>query len=190
MKRSKCAPRALSRRRTRLLTALLVLAILSGWARPSEAQVAALGGRVAADVTTTSTTFVNVTGLTWYVAASTSYTFACRLAYTTTGGSADANELDLSVNGPASPSAVRYTVTYAQTATTVNAWSANAYDTDGPNTGSTPGTVLPAVIRGTIENGLTAGAVFIRMRRFWDGNNSEGTSATVSRGSFCTVYRQ
>lgn len=187
MNQHECPPRAVSRSGTRLLTALLVLALVAGWARTSEAQVGALGGRVTTDVSLNSTTFTNVTGLTWYVAASTSYTFACRLSYTTGGGAND-NVLDLSVTGPTTPTAVRYTVTDARSATNVDTWSASAYDTNGTPTGSGGATALPAFIRGTIENGTTAGTFAIRMARI--NLNNSSAAVTVLQGSFCTVYRQ
>lgn len=167
--------------RTRILTALLVIGLVGAWGPAAEAQVNALTGRVTADVPNSTNTFANVTGLTWYVAASTNYAFVCELSYT---AGSTGTALQLSVNGPAiGAGAVRFSVTTATSATAVHFASQSAYEAN-TNPGSSGGsTALPATIAGVIENGATAGTVAIRFR-------SESTTiVTVLRGSSCTVYR-
>jgi hypothetical protein len=167
--------------KNRILT-LVVLGLLAAWTPPAEAQVNALTGRVTADVANTTQVYANVTGLTWYVAANTTYAFVCELSYTT--NNAD-DGLWLSVNGPASPTALRYTVTTATNATAVNFVAPTGYDNaTGNPTGSLGATAVPATIAGVIENGATAGTFAIRLR-----NEIASRTVTVLRGSSCTVYR-
>lgn len=136
--------------------------------------------RVAADVATTTASFSDVTGLSYAVAANTSYSFACDLSYTT---AVSTTALQLSVNGPASPTVLRYTVLTATSATTTFAASESAYDTNtNPATGG-GATALPVTVVGSIENGTTAGTLVIRLR-----TEVGGSTVTVLRGSFCTFY--
>ena len=167
--------------KTRILAALFVIGLVGAWAPSASAQVNALAARKTADQGSSSTTFADVTGLTWYVAANTNYAFVCDLSYTT--GNATV-ALQLAVNGPASPTAVRYGVTTATGAAAVHFASQSAYDTNTNPAASGGATALPATISGVIENGATAGTVAIRFR-----SQTSGTTVTVLRGSSCTVYR-
>ena len=167
--------------KTRILTAVLVIGVVGTWASSANAQVNALAARVTPDQATTSNTFANVTGLTWYVAASANYAFVCDIPYTT--GNAN-TALQLSVNGPAGFTALRFNVTTATSATTVHYASQNAYDANTNPATSAGGTALSAQISGVIENGATAGTLAIRYR-----SENNGTTVTVLRGASCTVYR-
>jgi hypothetical protein len=134
--------------------------------------------RVTSDVANSTTTFANVTGLTMAVAASTNYSFSCELSYT---AAATTTALQLAINGPASPTAMRYSVRTSTTATAMHSASQNAYDAN-TNPGTSLGsTAVPVRIVGTFENGSNAGTLAIRLR------SEVATSAvTVLRGSFCT----
>ena len=134
--------------------------------------------RVTANVANSTTTFADVTGLTMAVAATTNYSFSCELSYTS---AATTTALQLSINGPASPTAMRYSVFTNTTATAKHSASQSAYDTvTNPGT-SLGATAVPVRIVGTLENGSNAGTLAIRLR------SEVATSAvTVLRGSFCT----
>jgi hypothetical protein len=169
-----------------MLALVLALAVIGVSQRDVNAQVNPLRARTSANFGA-STSYQDIPGLTWYVAANTSYAFACRLAYTVTGGLAPTSaELFLSVNGPASPTALRYTVTTATSSTSVGSVSQTSYNTDPNHSGSGGSTALPAVIRGTFENGPNAGTFAIRALT----NSIAGSTANILRGSFCNVYRQ
>lgn len=135
--------------------------------------------RVASDVASTdSTNFADVTGLTFPVAASTKYSFSCQISYTT---AVSTTALHLSVNGPASPTALDYSVVTATTATAGHNASQTAYDTvTNPATGG-GATRLPILMFGMIENGTTAGTFAIRLK-----SEVGSSAATVAKGSSCT----
>ena len=174
-----------SRVRARWWLAGVVL--LAMWGPEANAQVNTLMARTTADRSTTSTSFVNVPDLSWYVAANASYAFECRIAYTTTTFFG-IPEMFLSVNGPASPTAVQFSVFEGITSTTLQAWTGNAYDTPtSPHNGGGAGTTAqPVVMRGTFENGATGGTLSLRFLT----TNVFLASVTILRGSFCIVARQ
>lgn len=133
--------------------------------------------RKTADQSSTSTTFADVTGLTFSMNASTSYSIRCELSYVT---AATTTALQIALNGPASPTAMRYTVNTATTATAQHFASQSAYDTNtNPATGG-GSTALPVVLAGTVENGTTAGTLALRIR-----TEVSGSSVTIQRGAFC-----
>lgn len=148
------------------------------WATPaggSGQQIA----RKASDQSSTTTTFADVTGLTFPVSASTSYSIDCRLSYTS---AATTTALQLALNGPASPTAMRYTVEMSTTATARHNSSQSAYDTVvNPATGG-GATALPARLQGTLEVGSTGGTLALRMR-----TEVNASAVTIQRGSYCTL---
>ena len=171
-------------RRTVVAAAVLAISALLGG--EASAQVNRLIARTTADQSRTATTFTDVTGLSWYVAANTTYAFSCHIAHIRSNFG---TELYLSINGPASPTAMRYSVEFPlDDETDSQFWSGNAYDTGqsgGSNTfGSSPN--WPEEIRGTFENGANAGTLAIR----YMSNTGSGNSVTILRGSFCIVARQ
>lgn len=137
--------------------------------------------RVANNVSSSdAVNWANVTGLTTAVAANTAYSFSCNMTYST---AATTTALQLSINGPASPTNSRYAVWTMTTATAMHGSSISSYDTvTNPGTGG-GATTLPVRIEGTLENGANAGTLAIRLR------SEVGSSAvTIQRGSFCVVY--
>jgi hypothetical protein len=153
----------------------LVLIVCLPLAPYAQAQTFA---RVSADRTNTTTTFADVTNLTFSIAASTNYAFTCEVSYTT---AVTTTALQLSINGPASPTAMRYTVVTQTTATAIHSASQSAYDTvTNPATGG-GATALPVRITGVLENGANAGTLAIRFR-----SEIAASVVTVQRGSFCT----
>lgn len=136
--------------------------------------------RKSADQGSTSTSFADVTGMTFSLSASTSYSIVCEGSYTT---AVSTTAIQLSLNGPAGATAIRYTVQVGTTATAIHNSSQSAYDTVvNPATGG-GATALPWKIAGTIENGGTAGTLALRLR-----TEVSASAATVQRGAFCVLY--
>jgi hypothetical protein len=136
--------------------------------------------RKAADQASTSTGFADVTGMTFSLAANTSYSILCELSYLT---AATTTALQVSLNGPASPTAVRFTVTTGTSATATHRASQSAYDAV-TNPASALTTALPVRLAGTIENGANAGTLALRMR-----TEVNASSVTIQRGSFCALFQ-
>ena len=135
--------------------------------------------RVTADRQSTSTSFADVTDLTLSVLASTTYVVTCTLSYTT---AVSTTALQLAVNGPASPTALRYAVETSTTATARHNASQSAYDTVvNPATGGAA-TALPVTLYGTLENGSNAGTLAVRFR-----TEVNASAVTILRGSYCLV---
>jgi hypothetical protein len=135
--------------------------------------------RKSADQASTSTTFADVTGLTFSINASTTYSIVCELSYLT---AATTTALQIALNGPASPTALRYTVQTATSATAMHNASQSAYDTV-TNAASALTTALPVRLTGTVENGPNAGTLALRMR-----TEVAASSVTIQRGSWCALY--
>lgn len=135
--------------------------------------------RKAADQSSTSTTFADVAGMTRAVSASTSYSFVCHLSYLS---AATTTALQVSINGPASPTAVRFTVETSTSATARHNASQSAYDAV-TNPASALTTALPVMVSGSVENGANAGTLALRMR-----TEVSGSSVTIQRGSYCAWY--
>lgn len=135
--------------------------------------------RVASDQVSTSTTFANVTGLSKTISANTSYSFICELSYST---AATTTALQVSINGPANPVAVRFTVLTATSATAIHTASNGAYDANvNPATGVTTASFVK--VAGTVENGVNAGTISLRFR-----TEVAASAVAIGRGSFCVFY--
>ncbi len=143
--------------------------------------------RTTADRATGSTSYSDVTGLTFAVNASTDYNFSCSLVFqsaaTTTG-------FAFSVNGPASPTFIDYTVNYqtAANATGSTTLMTSRHDTAYNAMAAVLNTIaattnLRATIEGTISNGTNAGTVAVRFLSEVNASN-----ITVKKGSYCNVY--
>lgn len=135
--------------------------------------------RKASDQSSTSTTFADVTGLTFAIAASTSYSIICELSYLT---AITTTALQISLNGPASPTAVRFTVWTATSATASHNASQSSYDAV-TNPANALTTALPVRLTGTVENGSNAGTLALRMR-----TEVSTSSVTIQRGSWCALF--
>lgn len=136
---------------------------------------------VTADVSSTDgTNWADITGLPHTVLANTTYNIECALFYST---AISTTTLQLSFNGPVSPTAFRYAVEISTGVTTVHGSSQTAYQTVTDPVASGGATVLPARVTGTFENGSTAGSLNLQLRT---GTNT--STVTVKRGSWCAFY--
>jgi hypothetical protein len=150
------------------------------WATPAGGGGGPQIVRKAADQASTSTTFADVSGMTFSVSASTSYSIVCELVHTT---AINTTALQVALNGPASPTALRYQVLTSTTATAVHSASQTAYDAvTNPATGAA---AVPLQVRltGTLENGANAGTLALRMR-----TEVNASAVNILRGSFCVLY--
>lgn len=143
--------------------------------------------RTTADRSTTSTSYSDITDLSFAVEANTDYNFICRLVFqsaaTTTG-------FAFSVNGPASPTFIEYTVGYQTVAnatastTLMTMRHDTAYNAMATTTSAIAASAnLRATIEGTLSNGANAGTVSLRYL-----SEVNGSAITVKKGSYCNVY--
>jgi len=136
---------------------------------------AIFGVRKSADEATSSNAFGNCADLAFTLAPNTSYYFRFEGAYTsalaTTG-------LQLSVNGPASPTFLAFGGQIAESVTAVRNGVAGSYDVAIAGTGSAAATPLPFWISGSITTGATGGLFTLRMR-----SEVNASAVTVKRGS-------
>lgn len=138
---------------------------------------------VTANVTNSTTSMANVTGLSWPLVANRQYYLSCDLIYqaAATGG------LQLAFTGPASPTQVEYCVQEAISTSTFAGDSCTAAANTsfatkvGAGVVSTANTNLPARFYGTIENGANAGTLQIQFA------SAAAVATIVERGSACTL---
>ncbi len=129
--------------------------------------------------TNATTTFSNVSSLSFPVAASQSLHAMCRVTWQ---GSAGTTGPKYQFTGPASPTSVAIGMNSIVTATTVIAASATALSTAVANTGTvTTATNFTDTVDIGLINGTTAGTVQLQAAA-----NGAGT-LTIQPGSYCTV---
>ena len=135
----------------------------------------------AADFTTASTTYVNVPGLAWSVAANTRYDIECSFPYTSV---LVTNGIGISWTGPAAPTKTRGLMIAG-----INAGTTGGTTIDGNDTGSVTASSVATTgnwtgFRGLWSNGSTAGTLQMRVKARTANN------ITVEAGSWCkyTIY--
>jgi hypothetical protein len=139
-----------------------------------------------ADQASTVTALADVTDLQWAILASAVYEFEIFLAFQTAAGTTGIN---LSMNGPASPTDVHWMtevmVTGVQSTDGVETKAHNAYDDahltaniDAANTNRS------AVIRGYLRNGANAGTLTLRL-----ATEVAASAATIKQGSWGRLRR-
>jgi hypothetical protein len=148
---------------------------LGGTSAPTQTTV------VASDVTGIGTTYQDVTGLGFAVEANATYEFEFSIAVvpdaTTTG-------VDVSVNGPASPTAVYVTQIRVSAANLAPSEAlATTYDFDTGNTASISAFARVYRCRGLLVNGANAGTLIARVKREAVG------SLSVLAGSYGVLRR-
>ncbi len=136
---------------------------------------AGFGARKTADQSDITGAFVNCIDLAFTLAPATSYYFSFQggltAAATTTG-------LQLSVNGPASPTFLAFAGQIGESVTAVRNGVAGTYDVAIAGAGSAAATPLPFWLSGSITTGAVGGVFTLRMR-----TKVAGSAATVKRGS-------
>lgn len=113
------------------------------------------------DTTNATTSYANITGLVFNVAAATRYRISCVLPYdanaTTTG-------IGIGWVGPASPTLTRGLMTSGLTTATVGATTINGNDTGAATTASVATTNNIAHLEGIWSNGANAGTIQLRVK--------------------------
>lgn len=126
--------------------------------------------RLASDVTTSSTSYVDITGLSFSAAASTNYVInACLLVQTS-----DATVgLGISINGPASPTNLVFMSRIGTGVGGASLRNGRAYDTGTANAGLDVANVnYAAAFTAILRNGSNTGTVILRLK-------AEAGTATV-----------
>jgi hypothetical protein len=130
--------------------------------------------RVTGTVTSTSTSFADITGLTFSVAANTSYLLECEIIYQST---AAGTGIAFGVNGPATPTSVQIFTQIMTTATAQVVGNQNAYDTGTATASATANTNLRGRLVCILDNGNNSGTLAVRFA------SETGTAVSVRVGS-------
>lgn len=141
--------------------------------------------QLSGDVTNATTSFADITGLTFAVEANKKYLLEANIIMTT---SATTTGFGLSVNGPASPVQVAgvawtFGTISANTAGYYGGYVIDGYDVGSTTLGATTAspTKWPAVARVLFENGSTAGTLAVRFKA------ETAATVTAKSGSFATL---
>jgi hypothetical protein len=128
--------------------------------------------------------FADVTGLSWSVAANTTYVFSCRVSYLT---SATTESARLAVNGPASPTSLLYSA-YNASSSGLNASASvstrTAYDSSPAFTSGPGSTAVVSILDGIIATGENAGTFTVRAH----SETGDPNTTTVGADSYCTYF--
>jgi hypothetical protein len=119
--------------------------------------------------------FADVTDLSVSLAASSQYKFRFSGAYI---AAASGTGLQISVNGPASPSFIRFVGQIATSNIAVTYGAGAAYDVGINGTASGGATPLPFTLEGTIDTGIAGGIFTLRAR-----SEVAASAVTILRGS-------
>ena len=134
---------------------------------------------LSADVSRSATSYADVTGMSFSVAANTNYEMQCNIIYRS---AAVGTGIGLALNGPTSPTLIAGQFTSNSSATALNGRSFTAYNGTGKTTGvTTANTDTYGFFTAYFRNGANAGTLTLRVA-------SENTTAvTVRAGSFCKL---
>ncbi len=137
---------------------------------------------------TTSTSFSDITGLSWVVGSGRAYSFLCHVVYQSV---AVTNGFAFSVNGPPGPLNLEFQTTYQVVAndgvgSLAYLWGRHdtVYDSM-PVVGTVPqaNSDLVLIISGSFVNGPADGMLSLRFK-----TEVAGSAITVKRGSWCTFF--
>lgn len=132
------------------------------------------------DRTSTSTTYANVTDLSFSVDANTNYELVCNLVYRS---AATGTGIGFALNGPATPTLVTGNFVSNSTATAFNGRSFAAYNGTGKTTGvQTANTDTYGIFNAYFRNGATAGTLQLRF-----ASETNGTQVTARANSYCRI---
>ncbi len=130
--------------------------------------------KLGADVTNTTTTLADATGLSFTAAANTTYLIEIWVIYTT---AATTTGINLSVNGPAAPTSISF-LRFTGLSTNAGAVSNfNAYDAGTANASALTGVNI-ALIKAVLANAATSGTFILRF-----ASEVAGNAVTIKAGS-------
>lgn len=127
---------------------------------------------------TASTSYQNITGLSWSLAASTRYDIECKILY-----SASATNIGLGIGwtGPASPTFTSGRMISGLTTATVGGTTIVGNDTGAVTTASVATTDNQALFEGFWSNGSNAGTLQMRFKP----ETATASGITIKTGSWC-----
>lgn len=165
------------------ITGITDLAIADGGTGASTASAALtnLGisrVRITGDVTNSTTSFADVTGLSFSLSANTTYGFIFHVLVTTP---ATTQGYCIAMDGPASPTAFSYQSMQPLSSSTQTPSHQTSYNAGTTGTSAPSGTFL-VVIAGQIVNGANAGTLIVRFL-----SETAGQTVTVKAGSTGTL---
>ena len=132
--------------------------------------------RLTGDLTSTVVTFADATGLSFSVAANTTYQYEFHLIYQT---AATTTGIAFAMNGPASPTSIVGEVLIGVSLTGTSVRYFRAYDSGAASTSiDTANADTHATIRGTFVNGANAGTLIVRF-----ASEVGGSTVTLKAGS-------
>lgn len=135
---------------------------------------------LSADVSRTATSYADVTGMSFTVAANKDYEIKCSVIYRT---AATATGIGIALNGPPSPTLIAGQFTSNSSATAFNGRSFNAYNGTGKTTGvQTANADTYGLFNAYFKNGATGGTLTLRY-----ASEVNGSSVTVRAGSYCRI---
>jgi len=135
---------------------------------------------VAADISRTQTTYADVTGLSFAVAANKDYEMKCNIIYRS---AATGTGIGIALNGPTSPTVVAGQFVSNSSATAFNGRSFNAYNGTGKTTGvQTANADTYGIFNAYFRNGATSGNLTLRY-----ASETNGTAVTIRAGSYCRL---
>ncbi len=147
----------------------------SGWSTIQPVRYA----YVASDVTRAATSYADVTGLNFAVAANMNYEVKCSIIYRS---AATNTGIGIALNGPATPTLVAGQFTSNSTATAFNGRSFNAYNGTGKTGGvQTANADTYGLFSAYFRNGANAGTLTLRFA------SETTTTVTVRAGSYCRI---
>lgn len=135
---------------------------------------------LSADRTSTSTTYANVTDLSFAVAANTNYELVCNIIYRS---AATGTGIGFALNGPSTPGLVAGQFISNSSATAFNGRSFVAYNGTGKTTGvQTANTDTYGLFSAYFRNGASAGTLQLRF-----ASETGGTQVTARANSYCRI---
>lgn len=148
----------------------------SAWATIQPVRYAYLSSAIS----TTSTTYADVTGMSFTVEANKNYEFSCSVIYrsvvTTTG-------IGISLNGPSSPTSIVGQFVSNSSSTALNGRSFNAYNGTGKTTGvQTANADTYGLFNASFRNGSNAGTLTLRY-----ATEVSGSAITLRAGTYCKI---
>lgn len=148
----------------------------SGWATIQPVRYAYLSSIVSQ----TTTSYADVTGMSFSVAANTNYEVSCSIIYQT---AATTTGIGIALNGPSSPTLVAGQFISNSSSTALNGRSFNAYNGTGKTTGvQTANANTYGLFNASFRNGATAGTLSLRY-----ASEVAGSAASIRPGSYCRI---
>lgn len=135
---------------------------------------------VSSIVSQTTTSYADVTGVSFSVNANTNYEVSCSIIYQT---AATTTGIGIALNGPTSPTLVAGQFISNSSSTALNGRSFNAYNGTGKTTGvQTANANIYGLFNASFRNGATAGTLTLRY-----ASEVGGSAVSIRPGTYCKL---